>query len=799
MSNKDPTVCPITLSRMTDPVIAKDGITYERSAIEGWLREHGTSPTTRERMRIRDLIPNRAIRELLEQKRQDQINSSQSVERDILVAPAVVSASASSSAARRHNANCSDELYEIIVNTTKAKVHTNSQNPEQSLVHIETPTMEETTVSSHICCVIDVSGSMGAEAACKDEKGLENKTGLSILDIVKFATLVISKSLESKDKLSIVTYSTTARTVLRPTYMNDAGKKLVEEALHMIFPIQLTNLWAGMKMGIEMAHEVGEDFVSSIFVLTDGIPNVDPPLGYERSMHRLLSRYPLFGTISTFGFGYQLNSPLLSQIAKDGGGYFSFIPDAGFVGTCFINAVANARSAYGINPYLRIGTSALPSGHAPENMSVYHNVEADKNMSDVARMMITPLRYGTSVDIFVNHGYLRHGLQVELVFKVVGGQEVVLPVVRSDSNDETSDIFHHERDNFIQRAMNIISSPFSAGFIGAFKPSDNAKSNCISNSDIDALCKDIQGQASEAVSRKDYYERWGRHYLFSLVCAHTHQFCNNFKDPGVQIYGKGELFRNLQENLNDIFEKIPAPQPSLYTVTRSGPMKGLSGPDRKKHAQQRRAPSMTKAYNNSNAVCVHGKTKVTLKCPKNCNFLRKEVPICEVKKGDLLLTENGDFATVQCLVETVTQSPLDLIQIGSLRVTPYHPIKIGSNGSWEFPANFEEGFVVQSDSYSVYNLVLDKKDRHKAVMMEDGIASITLGHGISEDPTLKHEYFGTDCVVQDLEKISSGWMLGHIILREEDVKRATVSGQICSISQSRGMPVNNISHTLCEA
>jgi len=807
-----PTTCPITLSRMTDPVIAKDGITYERSAIEAWLREHGTSPSTRERMRIRDLVPNRAIRELLEHEDRSRAGSgSVSVaSNQQAAADANAKKEAAAAAAAKHQKLMTDELYEIIVNTTKAEVHKNSRNPEQSIVHIQTPQMDECTVSSHICCVIDVSGSMAAEASCKDERGLENKTGLSILDVVKFATLVISKSLEKRDKLSIVTYSTTARTVLRPTYMNDEGKRKVEEVLHSIFPIQMTNLWGGMKMGIELAHEVGQGFVNSIFVLTDGIPNVDPPLGYERSMKRLLNRFPLFGTISTFGFGYELNSPLLSQIAKDGGGYFSFIPDAGFVGTCFINAVANARSAFGINPYLRISTGDMPDGHDVSNLSIYHKVEKDEYLSYAARMKITPLRYGTTVDIYVNHGYMSRDLQVELVFKLVGGREVILPVTTAATNDESGDIFHRERDMFLQRGMKITASPFAPSIVGTFIPSDEAKANRGASSDIDALCKDIEGQASEAVSRKDYYERWGRHYLFSLMDAHTHQFCNNFKDPGVQIYGQGELFCNLQENLNDIFENIPAPQPSIRNVAQSNPGKALTGPERKKYAmsqQQRRMPSMSKTFNNVNSVCVHGRTRVTLRCPKdggNGGFVEREVPICQLKKGDSVLTENGDFAPVQCLVETVTESALTLVQIGTLLVTPYHPIRIGSDSAWEFPLDVEGASVVKSDSFSVYNLVLDKEDRHKAVMMEGGISSITLGHGLNGDATLKHDYFGTDRVVQDLQKISGGWSSGHIVLREGDIKRTNDSGEICGIAVSHcndamTTTASILSQNLCKA
>jgi hypothetical protein len=36
--------CPITHELMTDPVIDPDGNSYERSAIENWLKQHATSP-----------------------------------------------------------------------------------------------------------------------------------------------------------------------------------------------------------------------------------------------------------------------------------------------------------------------------------------------------------------------------------------------------------------------------------------------------------------------------------------------------------------------------------------------------------------------------------------------------------------------------------------------------------------------------------------------------------------------------------------------------------------------------------
>lgn len=64
-----------------------------------------------------------------------------------------------------------------------------------------------------------------------------------------------------------------------------------------------------------------------------------------------------------------------------------------------------------------------------------------------------------------------------------------------------------------------------------------SKSSIVEDEYIVGLLEDLKGQATEAVSRSDYFGKWGRHYLPSLSRAHLLQYCNNFKDPGVQHYG----------------------------------------------------------------------------------------------------------------------------------------------------------------------------------------------------------------------------------------------------------------------
>ena len=58
----DKMTCPITLARMRSPVVCSDGQTFERSAVERWLEENLTNPTTGKPLVHRHLNPSLALR-----------------------------------------------------------------------------------------------------------------------------------------------------------------------------------------------------------------------------------------------------------------------------------------------------------------------------------------------------------------------------------------------------------------------------------------------------------------------------------------------------------------------------------------------------------------------------------------------------------------------------------------------------------------------------------------------------------------------------------------------------------------
>lgn len=71
-----------------------------------------------------------------------------------------------------------------------------------------------------------------------------------------------------------------------------------------------------------------------------------------------------------------------------------------------------------------------------------------------------------------------------------------------------------------------------------------------------------EGQVMKVFEKQEWYDKWGKHYIPSLLRAHYLQVCTNFKDPGLQAYG-GKLFQDLQNDIDTVFIKLPAPEPTI--------------------------------------------------------------------------------------------------------------------------------------------------------------------------------------------------------------------------------------------
>ena len=315
--------CPISGEIMTDPVSDFEGNTYERSAIESWLERNGTSPITRNRMSKDDLRPNRTLRNAIEDElasgrfvpsRNDNPDTKATVSSKILDPPSDINIIISAKPVPAGTSECKDSEEEFFV-----------------LVKALAPAIER-RVPSDIVLVVDVSGSMGADATAQ---GVES-SGLSLLDVVKHAVKTVINTLNDNDRLALVSYSNSANVIFDLMAMNAVGKDTAMHLLENLTPGGMTNLWDGLQTGLKLLQNKntastassGGDATSvnvlgnnaAILLLTDGEPNIEPPRGHIPMLKRYSEtnggRYP--GIISTFGFGYTLDSVLLRRVRFSG-------------------------------------------------------------------------------------------------------------------------------------------------------------------------------------------------------------------------------------------------------------------------------------------------------------------------------------------------------------------------------------------------------------------------------------------------------------------------------------------------
>mmetsp|Transcript_38618 Transcript_38618/g.86341 ORF Transcript_38618/g.86341 Transcript_38618/m.86341 type:complete len:523 (-) Transcript_38618:55-1623(-) len=437
------------------------------------------------------------------------------------------------------------------------------RSDEQALVHLSAVSADRhERYRANICLIIDVSGSMQLPAALKDH---EAAAQLSILDVVVHSCRTVIQSLSVQDMIGIVTYSDKATAVLPLTAMDENGKLAAEEALRKLRADGQTNLWDGLQTGLDMLHAGRRaGTMSSALLLTDGVPNVEPAGGHLAAIesYRRKAGGKLPCTLHTFGFGYDLNSQLLDELAEVGGGLYVFIPDAGFVGTALVNCCANSVTTAGRNARLVL--------HLNEGIRLHQccAYRVGRDESNACIIHLGSIQLGQTKDVVVCVDRAPAGsllLRAELLYdgpetegRAEAEARAAEPGVSTECRiqccrlqlvDAIVSFLRLERSEAARKASQILDELRKAqAEVGA-------------EARLTGLIDDVSGQVAEALSRQDWYESWGIHYLRSLARAHLAQLCNNFKDPGVQCYG-GEIFHEVRDAADDIFLKLPPPDPA---------------------------------------------------------------------------------------------------------------------------------------------------------------------------------------------------------------------------------------------
>lgn len=738
--------CPITGELMQDPVIDPEGHSYERNAIVTWLHKNPISPITRSPLDITRLRPNRALKESIDQIR-SMIDASQLKK----ITPLAQ--------------KCSAEMIQILQNSLD-NISLNVINT-MNQIHVEVDIPDSNTRAPvNMVLVIDVSASMGSEATMKNDQGQEESHGFSLLDIVKQASHTVRVCLNEKDCLSIVSYSREGTVVQPPTAMDQTGNMASKVAIDSLHPDANTNIWDGLLKALDLCkNSSSPERVNKILLLTDGQPNVIPPRGHVGMLRKYRdSNGELPASVDTFGFGYNLDSVDLNNIAQECMGSYGFIPDSAMVGDLFSNCLASVLST--ASPQSQIMLE-LPEGFTldPRNpVMANHTYEL------------------TSWGIKVDLGSLHYGQRKWITFNLqnydVNNISDIVATVKYDHFNEFKQLSKNCLPNTVslqsglevtrQQFVEVVSQAWQimrSGDIDCARTmikaliDDIKASNNSTNAYIKDLLIDLQEQVSIAFSKSEYWEKWGKHYIPSLVRAHQLQRTNNFKDPGVQHYA-GPLFTRYRDDADDNYNKLPAPTPSANVSRGYG----------SSHLRSMPAPTTMASYNTRGGVCFHGDCIVQL-------FNGNQVKVSEVTAGMKVLTSNKDMNyqdTIECVLKTVFKNKKTLLVTleNGWKGTPWHPIK--TPGGWKFPCDLAP--PLEEDCLAVYSFVL----KNRSMLYINGTESATLGHGISDDPVISHPYFGTEHVVNDLKE-DANWESGVILIVPECIIRDKKTGLVNQI------------------
>ncbi|KAF8759011.1 U-box protein [Rhizoctonia solani] len=638
-----------------------------------------------------------------------------------------------------------------------------------------------------LCLVIDVSGSMNTEAPVPGEQDKNETTGLSVLDVVKHATRTIIESMGDDDRIAVVTFSDSAergkraspKSSTRPVSpphpppvpaMFATQRGPLRHAIGLVdrpqpFPLPTQELRAPPEPNIKTPNleiqdststqlDSDEQRLSAVFILTDGQPNVEPPRGHipmiKSYLDALSPDAPKF-TISTFGFGYNLDSRLLDEIAHLGQGMYGFIPDSGMVGTVFVHALANLMVTWATGCVLDIEVvtkdpkaetqvvvmGALPVTYSSWGASIkVGDIQYGQSKDFVIKLPSACFGSGPRQGVTITAKHLPHThsdkVSLNLIAALEPNHEVESSIVlqhhvfRLSFIDAVSKILEESKrpnvTDLLQRQFEqSIASYLNDPVLKNYEPSK-------------ALAMDITSQVILGLEPKNW-ARWGVHYIPSIARSHQRQQCLNFKDEGLQVYGRdSDIFISTRDHIDQIFDSLPPPTPSLRG-------QAVYRPGSQIPAMYTPVGSMA-SYRSKKLPCFAGWCYIDTESGK--------IRLSELGRGTIVRTPSGT-ARVAAVLRTLCSGQMtELCTIGQLAITPWHPIY--HNGSWVFPTQIQQAKLLACNY--VYSVLLEpSSDSESHAVFIEGIRCVTLGHGCI-DSLRAHPFLGDYArVVESLSQL----------------------------------------------
>jgi len=551
---------------------------------------------------------------------------------------------------------------------------------------------------------LDYSGSM---AELVDSTATE--VFYTRMDLAKYTIRCVSRMLGPQDSLALITFSTDAQVALEPTLMDDAGRRKLDQLLEGVAPDASTNIDGAITTMMSVANRpelAGHAIFAAL--LTDGAETVipHPTVGTVRWLSRQEMKNPW--TLSTFGFGYQLDSQLLKRIAEmptSGSGIFGFIPDLSMIATVFINWAANCMVTGSRNAVINVDVNGKT---------------ATLNTGTLA--IGQPRNFLVEVPVRGS------------VVKVSLDEQEVVPT----ESDETYPLVWNAFATAMDKVVNNMSMGQDIKSVLSIYDQLYYEHKGDMDPRVQALMRDVRSADSsegQIGMAPQFWARWGAHYTRSYLRAQQVQRRLNFKDPGSMIYG-GSTFEALTAEGETLFLGMEPPTPTGHG---SGAVQTTSA-----QLSNYLRTATQGAYSGG---CFSGDTLVLM----GDGVRGERMPIKMLMPGDRVWTPSG-VTQVKAVVTMGHSSAKSLMMchVKGALITPYHPY-LNEQGMWTTGADTVPVVEWEEPGLKLYNLVLESGH----IIDAGGVLACTLAHGF-KGPVIEHPFFGTEAVLDCLSK-AKGW------------------------------------------
>ena len=353
---------------------------------------------------------------------------------------------------------------------------------------------------------------MGINAEIPKTDGKNETSSLEILDITKHGIKTCLEVLSENDRFALITYSNQANIILPFTFMNKEGKIKAILAIENMNASGGTNIWDGIFKFLQLVkNRSDKSRLPCISLLTDGESNHKPPRGEVAMFQRYIDANPEIKNciFNTYGFGYNLDSKLLFNLSNELNGMYSFIPDAGMVGTIFINSISNILTTIGNSCQISIEFNNDIKIKKIYGLHKNYNITTWGMIIDVGSLQIGQNKTFI-VDFIGEANQIEKNIDINLNLKYIFDKEII--------NKNSVNFSYNLDDILIQSAVvKVCDFLIPICLSGKIKDSKSYFDKVVNElSHINChedLLTDLTGQINMGLFDNNHYKKWGKHFI----------------------------------------------------------------------------------------------------------------------------------------------------------------------------------------------------------------------------------------------------------------------------------------------